>query len=112
MNCSTDNGNTHDKSLTACVEGVDHRIYQEWFFSSPDLSDNPHTTTIKCHRTLKFKNLQGTIFATVNRNTTTMKRQSRCEHIVKPLFKTCWELQGSLNLSAAYEEDQTHKPGK
>jgi len=49
------------KSLTACVEGVDHRLYQECFLSSPDLFDNPHTTATKCHTTLKFRrdNIQG-----------------------------------------------------
>jgi len=49
------------KSLTVCVEGAEHRLYQECFHSSTDVFDNPQTAT-KCHRTLKFRrdNIQWT----------------------------------------------------
>jgi hypothetical protein len=90
------------KSLTACVESVDHRLYLECFFSSPDIIDNPHTTAIKCHWTLQFRkdNISHSEQKHYN-NRSTKQRRTFCQTLVQNLLG----LQEHLTLSAAYEED-------
>jgi hypothetical protein len=98
------------KSLTVCIEGVDHRLYQECFLSSPDLYDNPHTTATKCHRTLKFR--RDNIICHGEKKYYHNEKTKQIEAFCQTLVQNLLGLQGSLIPGAAHKEDRTHKPIK
>jgi len=41
------------RSLTKRPEGVGHKLYMDYFFSSPDLFDDLHTRGINCCRNIR-----------------------------------------------------------